>query len=89
MWQFLAGAVGPLAKRVLVALGIGVVSYAGVQTLLDQVRDAVTGAWGQLGGSTLQLLTLGGFPESVGIILGALAARVGLMALEQFGRVTG
>lgn len=87
MWAWLVAIAGPIVKRVLVALGIGVVSYAGLNAVMSQVQSAVTNAWGQMGTVTLQLLTLAGFSDALGIALGALAARLALVSLSHFGRV--
>jgi hypothetical protein len=85
-WLLSLGA--PLAKRVLIALGIGVISYTGYSALVDQVKVAVLAQWGQLGGATLALMSLGGVGEALGIILSAFAARAALMAAERLGRIT-
>lgn len=79
--------VWPLAKKVLIALGIGWVTYEGISLLTTQVQAAVIAQWGQLGGSTLQIISLGGGSESLGIILGALSARATLMAVSRLGKV--
>lgn len=78
----------PLAKRVLIALGIGVISYAGYSSIVDQVRSAVIAQWGSLSASAAALLSIGGVGESLGIILAAVSARAALMAAERFGRIT-
>lgn len=80
---FLASAVGPLAKKVLIALGFGVVSYGGLAVLYSSVQSQVVSSFGQLGGATLQIISLAGFPQAVGIILSALAARVALLAAKK------
>ncbi len=85
---FLAAVVGPLAKRVLVALGIGVVSYAALSTLVGSVVSALQSNWGQVTGAVLAISSLGGIPQALGIITGALIARVAYQLLGQLGRVT-
>ena len=78
----------PLAKRVLLALGIGVLTYAGYSAIIDQVKSAVIAQWGNLGTVTAQILSLGGYGEALGIILGAMVARAALMAAARFGKIT-
>lgn len=85
---FLSASIVPLVKKVLIALGVGIISYAALNGVYAQVQSAVTSSWGQLGTVTLQLLSLAGFPDALGITLGALSARVALVAVERFGRVT-
>ena len=87
LWAFLAAAVVPLAKKILVALGIGVLTYQGLTLIGNQVRDSVLSAWGQVGGVTLNILSLAGIPESLGILLGAIAAKAALVAVGKLGRV--
>lgn len=78
----------PLAKKVLLALGIGWATYEGLSVLASGVSAQVISAWGQLGGTTLQLLSLGGWPQAVGILLGALTARAALLATAKLTKVT-
>ncbi len=85
---WLVGLVGPLAKRVLLALGIGWISYTGMSALADQLKSTVASLWGQMGTATLQILTLGGTTEAVGIILSAIAAAAALAATSRLGKLT-
>lgn len=77
----------PVVKKVLVALGIGVATYAGLQVIGAQIESSVLGAWGQIGGTTLQIATLGGVPEAIGIILGGFNARIAMVAYGKIGRI--
>lgn len=77
----------PVVKRVLVALGIGAISYSGLSLLGSQVQGLVQGYWGGLPAVALQLLTLGGFSQAVGILLGALSARIALVAVGRIGKL--
>lgn len=88
MWAFLAAAAWPLVKKVLVALGIGWVTYEGLTLIASQVQTQVLASWGQIGGVTLQILSMAGVPESVGILLGGLTAKAALVALGRLGKVT-
>lgn len=80
MWAFLSAAVGPLAVRVLVALGFAAVSFAGVTTAFQGLTTYAQGAWSSLPASVLQLATLCGVHQGLGMIFGSMAARVGLWA---------
>lgn len=80
LFSFLASAVGPLAIRVLIALGFASVSFAGVTAAFSGLTSYAQTAWAGLPAAVLQLATLGGFPAGVGIIMGAMAARIGLWA---------
>jgi hypothetical protein len=85
LFLWLISAVGPLAKKVLVALGIGWLSYAGVSTAVNLVRDQILSQWGAIPATTANILALFGFGESLGIVLGALAARAALAAAKKLG----
>ncbi|CAG4882794.1 conserved protein of unknown function [Georgfuchsia toluolica] len=84
---FLIAIAVPIVKRVLIALGIGLITYGTYSVAVDQVRSAVLTQWGSLGSATAAILSLGGVGESLGIILGALASRAALMAAARFGKL--
>lgn len=84
MAAFLMALVGPLAKKVLTALGIGLVSYAAVSTALNAALAAARAAWSGFGGDALAIVQLAGVGEAASILAGALTARVSLMVLKKF-----
>jgi hypothetical protein len=84
---FLLAAAWPIAKRVLIALGIGYATYSGLSLIADQVKVEIIAAWGQLGSAALQILTLGGIPQALGILLGALTAGAAMMAASKLAKV--
>ena len=73
--------VGTLAGRVLIALGISVVTYTGVSSSLDWMR---AGALAALGGLPAEMIGLIGFMKvgvCISIIASAVAVRMGLSGL--------
>lgn len=84
---FLTAAAGPLAKRVLQALGIGIISYAGLAVAMNAVVDAVKSSWGGIVGPTLDIIQLAGFQHALGIVLGAMLAKLSFMVTERLGRI--
>lgn len=84
---FLAAAVGPLAKKVLQALGIGVISYAGITVALNAAINQVKASYGSIPGQLADLINYTGLGTAIGIILGAILARVSFMITERLGRV--
>lgn len=88
MFSFLLAAIWPLAKKLLASLGIGWLTYEGLGLVGNQIQSAVLASWGQIGGVTLQILSLAGVPESVGILLGAISAKIALVAVGRLGKVT-
>lgn len=78
----------PLGKKLLVGLGIGVLTYEGLSAIAGQVQTAVAANWGAMPVSVLQILTLAGFAEAVGIELGALAGLAALVAVGKLGKLS-
>lgn len=79
--------IGDLAKRALVAVGIGTITYTGLDYAFASARDAVVANYGAMAGATADIANLAGVGASIGIILGAMASRVALMALSQLGKL--
>ena len=84
---FLVAMAWPIAKKVLVMLGIGVITYGGLQLIGQQVQSAIISSYGQLGSSVLGVFGLAGIPESIGILLGAINARIAFVAVGKIGKV--
>lgn len=80
---FLGGIAGSLAKRVLVALGFGVVSYAGFAALKTQFDALITDYLGQFSASVYNILALGGLIDSIGVWAGAVTTVMALSALKK------
>lgn len=88
LWAFLLAAVYPLAKKVLIMLGIGWITYEALTALVNSVISAAVTNWGGVTGAALQLSSLGGIPQVLGIICGALVARVSFVLVAKLGKVT-
>lgn len=88
LFAWLLAAAWPIAKKVLVMLGIGMVSYTALTTLLNAVISNAQSNWGQLTGAALQLCSLGGLPDFLGIVTGALVARASFMALGRLTKIS-
>lgn len=85
---FLLALAWPLVKKVLVSLGIGFVTYTGLTMIANQIKDQVMSAWGLAGANVVQVLTIAGIPQSVGITLGGLAAGAALAAAARLGKIS-
>lgn len=81
--SFLTAMAGPLARRVLVSLGFGIVSYAAVSALVNTMIASAKSAWSGLGGDVLSLIQLSGANTAISIICGAMVARVALQAVKK------
>jgi hypothetical protein len=89
MWAligpFLAGIAGPIVRRVLAALGFGLISYVGFQAIKDQVSAAITASLSGMPQAVYQVLALAGFVDAIGIWLGALTAAAAAMMIKKLG----
>jgi len=72
--------VGPMALRVLTILGLGTVTFTGVTASLQTLIDMAMTNWSTIPVAVLQLASLMGIPQGLGIIAGAMTARVGMWA---------
>ena len=85
---FLVALAGPIAKKVMVSLGVGVVSYAAITAALTAVLSSAKSAWGGLGGDALALIEMAGVGVAASIFAGALMARVSMQVLKRFELIT-
>lgn len=84
----LAAAAAPIARMVLVSLGIGLISYAGFSLVIDSVISHVQTSYGQLPAAAAQLADLLGVGEAIGILLGAMTARAAYASITKFGKLS-
>lgn len=75
---------GSIAGRVLLALGIGIVSYAGLSTFVSSVNNQIQANYNSLPSTTLQLANLGGLGDFLSIVTAAFVTRVSLTVLKRF-----
>jgi hypothetical protein len=73
---WLLAMISPLVGRVLVALGLSVVSVTGMNVVLDSLRTQFVAGMQTLPAAGLQLALLGGAGTAMGIIFGACATRL-------------
>lgn len=72
--------VGPMVLRALTILGVGLVTFTGVTAGLQGLVQAAQDNWGALPAAMLGLASLAGVPQALGIIVGAMTARVATWA---------
>lgn len=83
--SFLLSMVGPLAKRALAALGVGVVSYVGVSAAVDAALVSAQTAFSGIVGEVAALLAMAGFFQALSISVGGLVSGIAFIALRRFG----
>ena len=81
---FLALAIGPLAKRALSALGVGVVTFTGVNLAVSGLLEGARDSWAGMPADVAAYLAFGGFNTALSIICGGITARVTMIALKRF-----
>ena len=88
LFVWLLAAAGPVAKKVLAVLGVGVISYGAIIPLINSVIGQAQANYGQITGFAASIVALAGLPDVLGILTGAMLAKVSLMVLEKFGKIT-
>jgi len=82
---FLSAGVGYLAVRVLLALGIGFISYAAVIALLTQLFSMAQGYYNNIPSLALSIINLAGIGDGLGIITGAITFRATFVFVTKLG----
>jgi hypothetical protein len=77
-----------LPGRIMVALGIGWVTYAGLGAVVSTIVSGIQAQFSGIGAQALQVLTLAGVPQAAGIICGAYTARAALMTIPHLGKIS-
>lgn len=79
---------GPVVKKALSSLGMGVVSYAAINAALQAVISSATGAYNSMAGDAANLLNMAGFGTAFGIILGAMISKLTYAQLNKIQVLT-
>lgn len=74
-------AAGSIAGRAMIALGIGMVTMTGFQASLDFATDFIASRWSTLPVQAYQLLAVLRVGADIGIIVGAVIAKMTLKGL--------
>lgn len=81
--SLLTALAAPIAKRVMVALGFGFVTSAGIITGVELYLGKVVEIAAGLPADAIQLLGMSGFFQGLGIIAGAVVARLSVEPLKR------
>ncbi len=73
---FLMSMAGSLAIRVLMTLGMGLLVFEGVNEAIGDLMTAAQTHWSAIPAAILGLASMAGVPQGLGIVAGALTARV-------------
>lgn len=76
--SFLVAIAGPVAKRVLTAIGFGTVTFLGMSAALNSALSSARSAWGGMGADVAAFMAIAGVNTACSILAGALVARLSL-----------
>lgn len=71
---WLIALVGPLVAKAVIALGFTALTFTGVQAVVDQLIGLAQTHWGSIPAAALNLASLSGIPECLGMIFGAYSS---------------
>lgn len=81
--------VTPIVKMVLKMLGIGIVSYVGINLIIGQAKDYVLSNLGGAGQTIQMILGLAKFDVAINIYFAAITTRFVLVGMDKLtGRMT-
>lgn len=86
-WATLASIAAPLCYRILAALGLGMVSYAGIGELMDMVIDGVQGSINSFPAPILQYVAVFNIDRYFMIVFSAMSVRLVFQGLQATGLV--
>ncbi|MCF5857595.1 DUF2523 domain-containing protein [Aeromonas sp. 23P] len=75
---------GPIVTRVLIQLGVGVVSYAAVVAAVNTLISRARGNYDNLPSDILQVFAIAGFNDAFGIVVAAIMARLSIQVWKRF-----
>lgn len=82
--EWLASLAGPIATKVLTALGVGTVTYVGLDAALTAGLDVARNALSGLTPDVMGVLALAGVFDAMAIIAGGMTTAVTLVTLKRF-----
>ena len=86
--QWLASITWPLVTRVMVALGVGTVTYTGADTALNSALSAAKAGFVGMSSDILQLLAMAGFFDAMSIMSGGIVSGLSWLVLKKFALQT-
>lgn len=80
---FAAAVAGPLAKKVLTSLGIGVVTFVGLDLATAELLSQAQSAWAGAGPKVAAVMAMAGFNSALALLAGAMTTRVAMASLKK------
>ncbi len=75
--------------RFLISLGFGIISYTAVMTAINNAIAYLKTGYNSMPVEVLNMLAIAGIPEVLGIITGALVARMSLQFIKRVALIGG
>jgi hypothetical protein len=79
--------IGPLARQLLVSIGIGLITFVGLDAAVGAALGAAKSSLSGLPAVAAAILARGGVFTALSIIAGGITARITLMTLKRMGRL--
>lgn len=86
---WIASLVPSLVAKILAALGMGVLTVTGFTVAWNSVKALIISNFSAMPASIMGLASLAGVGEALGIIFGAITARVAYSALVSSSKIVG
>jgi len=84
---WLMALIGPLARQVLLSLGVGVVTFVGLSAAVTAALGSAKASLAGLPADITQVLALGGVFTALSILAGGITAGVSMIALKRFTKI--
>lgn len=78
----------PIVSRVMAALGLGTLTYTGVDAALTGVLDNAKTAFSGMSGDVVQIVSMFGFFDAMAITSGGIISGLAWMVLKRFALQT-
>jgi len=78
LFSFLFSAVTPLAKKILVGLGFGFMTYTGVSVAFQAMVSSLTNTFNLLPPDVMVYAQMSGIFEAVGLVLSAYSFKISM-----------
>jgi hypothetical protein len=86
---WLLSLLAPAIGRILASLGFSIVTIAGMDVLLNQLKNSLIASLGGLSADMFNVFLLAGGGQALGIIMGALTTKLLLWQIQNATKILG
>lgn len=79
--------VGPLARQIMISLGIGLVTFVGLDAAVSSLIQQVASNANSLPAQAASIFGMAGGFQALSIIAGGITARIALISLKSYRRI--